>query len=75
MFWSITKYGEVLSKLKSISFCASSMSTYDFSTLNTTLPYNLIKEKNLDLIERALKSSTKTKVHFILLVELLSEQF
>ena len=28
------------------------MSTYDFSTLYTTLPHNLIKEKNLDLIER-----------------------
>ena len=28
------------------------MSTYDFSTLYTTLPYNLIKEKLLALIER-----------------------
>ena len=28
------------------------MSTYDFSTLFTTLPHNLIKEKLLDLIER-----------------------
>ena len=28
------------------------MSTYDFSTTNTTLPHNLIKEKLLDLIER-----------------------
>ena len=27
------------------------MSTYDFSTLYTTLPHNLIKEKLLDLIE------------------------
>ena len=26
--------------------------TYDFSTLYTTLPHNLIKEKLLDLIER-----------------------
>ena len=30
------------------------MSTYDFSTLYTTLPHNLIKEKLLDLIERTL---------------------
>ena len=30
----------------------SSLSTYDFSTLYTTLPHNLIKEKLLDLIER-----------------------
>ena len=28
------------------------MSTYDFSTLYTTLPYNLIKDKLIDLIER-----------------------
>ena len=28
------------------------MSTYDFSTLYTALPHNLIKEKLLDLIER-----------------------
>ena len=28
------------------------MSTYDFSTLYTTLPHTLIKEKLLDLIER-----------------------
>ena len=29
------------------------MSIYDFSTLYTTLPHNLIKEKLIDLIERA----------------------
>ena len=29
------------------------LSTYDFSTLYTTLPHNLIKEKLVDLIERA----------------------
>ena len=28
------------------------MSTYDFSTLYTTLPHNLIKDKLVDLIER-----------------------
>ena len=31
---------------------ASSLSTYDFSTLYTTLPHNLIKDKLVDLIER-----------------------
>ena len=30
----------------------ASLSTYDFSTLYTTLPHNLIKEKLIDLIER-----------------------
>ena len=42
--------GEVLSKLKCRGFRATSLSTYDFSTLYTTLPHNLIKEKLLDLI-------------------------
>ena len=31
---------------------ASSLSTYDFSTLYTTLPHNLIKDKLVDLIKR-----------------------
>ena len=43
--------GEVLSKLKDIGYQATSVSTYDFSTLYTTLPHTLIKEKLLDLIE------------------------
>ena len=30
----------------------TSLSTYDFSTLYTTLPHNLKKEKLFDLIER-----------------------
>ena len=37
------------------------MSTYDFSALYTTLPHNLIKEKLLDLIERAFKKFYKNK--------------
>ena len=45
MFWSIKTSGEVLSKLNSKGFRATSWSTYDFSTLYTTLPHNLIKEK------------------------------
>ena len=52
MFWPIKNYGKVLSKLKYIGYQATSLSTYDFSTLYTTLPHNLIKEKLLDLIER-----------------------
>ena len=35
------------------------MSTYHFSTLYTTLPHNLIKEKLLDLIERTFKNKIK----------------
>ena len=44
-FWSIKNSGEVLSKLKCRGFRATSLSTYDFSTLYTPLPHNLIKEK------------------------------
>ena len=50
LFWSIKKSCEVLNKLKSRGFRASSLSTYDFSTLYTTLPHNLIKDKLVDLI-------------------------
>ena len=52
MFWPIKSSGEVLSKLKDIGYHSTSLSTYDFSTLYTTLPHNQIKEKLLDLIER-----------------------
>ena len=44
--------GEILDKLKARDFNATSLSTYDFSTLYTTLPHNLIKDKLIDLIER-----------------------
>ena len=63
-FWSIKNSGEVLSKLKCRGFRATSLSTYDFSTLYTTLPHNLIKEKLLDLIEW-IKRALKTMVLFI----------
>ena len=52
MFWPIRNSGEVLSQLKDIGYQVTSLSTYDFSTLYTALPHNLIKEKLLDLIER-----------------------
>ena len=55
MFWSIKNSVEVLNKLKSRGFRATSLSTYDFSTLYTTLPHNLIKEKLINLIEWTFK--------------------
>ena len=58
-FWSIKNSGEVLNKLKCRGFRATSLSTYDFSTLYTTLPHNLIKEKLLDLIEWTFKRALK----------------
>ena len=50
-FWSIKNSGENLDKLKARDFNATSLSTYDFSTLYTTLPHNLIKDKLIELIE------------------------
>ena len=52
LFWSIKNSCEVLNKLKSGRFPASSLSTYDFSTLYTTLPHNVIKDKLVNLVER-----------------------
>ena len=66
MFWSIKNSGEVLSKLKSTGFRATCLSTYDFSTLYTTLPHNLIKKNLMISLNVPSKSSTKMKVHFIL---------
>ena len=50
-FWSIKNSNEVLNKLKSKGFKASTLSVYDFSTLYTTLLHYLIKDRLIDLIE------------------------
>ena len=52
------------------------MSTYDFSTLYTTLPHNLIEDKLIDLIERTFQREgspyphVMTEMHFLLLKNL-----
>ena len=51
-FVSIKNSNEVLNKFKSKTLKASKLSTYDFSTLYTTLPHYLIKDKLIDLINR-----------------------
>ena len=51
-FWSIKNSNDLLNKFKSKNFQASKLSTYDFSTLYTTLPHHLIKDKLIDLINR-----------------------
>ena len=53
LLWSIENSGEILHKLKARDFNATSLSTYNFSILYTTLPHNLIKDKLIDLIKRA----------------------
>ena len=50
-FWSIKNSNEVLNKLKFKGFKASTLLTYDFSTLYTMLPHHLVKDKLIDLIE------------------------
>ena len=50
LFWSIKNSDEILYKLKARDFNATSLSTNDFSTLYTILPYNLIQDKLIDLI-------------------------
>ena len=51
-FWSIKNSNDVLNKFKSKNFQASKLSTYDFSTLYTTLPHHLIENTFTDLINR-----------------------
>ena len=64
LFWSIKNLGENLNLLKSRGFLASGLSTYDFSTLYTTLPHNLLKEKLTEFIEHHLTE----RAHLIWLV-------
>ena len=51
LFWSIKNSAEVLNKFKSRGFIASKLSTDDFSTLFTSLPHLLIKDKLNALIQ------------------------
>ena len=60
LFWSIINSGEILDKLKARDLNATSLSTYDFSTLYTILPHNLIKDKLIDLIERTFQREGST---------------
>ena len=54
-FWAIKNSTEILNKLKIKGFQASTIYTYDFSTLYTTLPHNLIRNQLVDLIENTFK--------------------
>ena len=62
--WSVENSGEVLNKLKSRGFHATSLSTYDFSTLYSTLPHNSIKEKLINLIEWTFKREGSPYIAF-----------
>ena len=54
-FWSIKNSTEILNKLITIGFQALTISTYDFPTLYTTLPHNLIRNQLVDLVENTYK--------------------
>ena len=51
LFWSIKNSGEILDKIKARDFNATNLSTFDYSTLCTTSPHSLIKDKLIDLFE------------------------
>ena len=51
LFWSTKNSNELLNKLKSRGFRASNLSTYDCSMLYTTLSHDLIKEKQIYLLD------------------------
>ena len=59
-FLSIKNSGEVIDKLKSRNFKADEVSTFDFSTLYTSLPHDLIKSKLLSLIKWCFKRELTT---------------
>ena len=44
--------GKIVDKFKAKDFNATTLSTYDFSTLYNTYPHNLIKDKLINLIEK-----------------------
>jgi len=60
LFWSIKNSTEVLDKLQINNFLASSINTYDFSTLYTTLPHDMIKDKLSKLIIKTFDREKRT---------------
>ena len=65
LFWSIKNSGEFLDKLKARDFNATSLSTYDFPTLYTSLPYNLIKINLLILLKEPSREKALLALHVI----------
>ena len=65
LFWSIKHLGKVLVNLKARDFHATSFSTYEFSTLYTTLPQFLIKDNLNDHIEITFQRQDSRAEHFL----------
>lgn len=60
LFWSIKNSSEILTKLQHKHYQADTISTYDFSTLYTTLPHDLIKVKLTNLIQKTFARENRT---------------
>ena len=60
LFWSIKNSSEVIEKLRLRNFQGSQVSSFDFSTLYTSLPHDLIKEKVLSLVKWCFNRESKT---------------
>ena len=59
-FWSIKNSSEVIEKLRLRNFRGSQVSSFDFSTLYTALPHDLIKAKVLSLVNWCFNRESKT---------------
>ena len=59
-FWSIKNSSEVIEKLRLRNFRGSLVSSFDFSTLYTSLPHDLIKAKVLSLVNWCFNRESKT---------------
>ena len=59
-FWSIKNSSEVIKKLRLRNFRGSQVSSFDFSTLYTSLPHDLIKAKVLSLVNWCFNRESKT---------------
>ena len=58
-FWSIKNSSEVIEKLRLRNFQGSQVSSFDFSTLYTSLPHDLIKAKVLSLVNWCFNRESK----------------
>ena len=59
-FWSIKNSSEVIEKLRLRNFRGSQVSSFDFSTLYTSLPHDLIKAKVLSLVNWCFNRESKS---------------
>ena len=59
-FWSIKNSSEVIEKLRLRNFRGSQVSSFDFSTLYTSLPHDLIKAKEFTLVNWCFNRESKT---------------